>query len=73
MRHNQPESSRDDRERQRQLKDLADIELRLKAWTFELYDGIGSLPDALQTESDIREAIDADKKSVVMVEVDKML
>ena len=73
MRHNQPDSSRDDRERQRQLQDLAGIELRLKAWTFELNDGIGSLPDALQTESDIREAIDADNTSVVMVEVDKML
>lgn len=73
MKRNPPHKNSDQQEREKNLKELEEIEKKLKSWKFDVNDRSGSISDALQIEADIRHLTEEDSSSVILVEVEKLL
>lgn len=72
MKRNPPNKNSDEQEREKNLRELEEIEKKLKKWTFDANERSGSISDALKIEADIRHLTEEDSSSVILVEVEKL-
>lgn len=73
MKKTQTSSDKLDKERQKQLQEIADIEKRIKNWTFDMNEGVGHLPQVMRIENNIKDVLEEENASVVLVEAEKLL
>ena len=57
----------------KQIQEIEELERKIKQWSFDVNPGIGSLPEVLKVEADIREVLDEEQTSVVIAETEKLL
>jgi hypothetical protein len=57
----------------KQIQEIEELERKIKQWSFDVNPGIGSLPEVLIVEADIREVLDEEQTSVVIAEAEKLL
>jgi hypothetical protein len=72
MKRNPADQKKDDQERQRNLRELEEIEKKLKSWSFDTNDRGISISEAYQIESNICRLSEEDQSSIVLMEVDKL-
>ena len=66
------QESRSDGGHAKQIQEIEELERRIKQWSFEVNDGVGSIPEVHQIEGDIREILDEEYASVVLAEAEKL-
>lgn len=65
--------SRGDGNSSKQMQEIEELERRIKKWTFDVSDGVGSLPEVYQVESRIKEVISEENADVVLAEAEQLL